>query len=131
MHDLLFLQIFLVRLGVLVRCHSNDVAEILPNLASEHSALKLVAVSEHSALKRMAASEHSALKRMAASKHSALKLMAASSQGAASRGMSAWETDAAVCRQRTVAETSPSELVAHASSLPLQHVVRPTLLVAR
>ena len=82
-----------------MRCRSNDVAEILPNLASD---------------------QHLALKRMAASEHSALKLMAASSQGASSRGMSAWETDAAVCRQRTVAETPPSELV-----------VRPTLLVAR
>ena len=93
-----------------MRCRSNDVAEILPNLASD----------QHLALKQMAASEHSALKRMAASEHSALKLMAASWQGASSRGMSAWETDAAVCRQRTVAETPPSELV-----------VRPTLLVAR
>ena len=91
-----------------MRCRSNDVAEILPNLASEYSALK----------------------RMTASEHSALKLMAASSQGAASRGMSAWETDPDVCRQRTVAETPPSELVAHASSLPLRAVVRPTLLVA-
>ena len=115
-----------------MRCRSNDVAEILPNLASDqHLALKRMATSEHSALKRMATSEHSALKRMAASEHSALKLMAASSQGASSRGMSAWETDAVVCRQRTVAKTPPSELVAHASSLPLRPVVRPTLLVAR